>query len=276
MKVNTNSAWEGAVRLMRGNKDVLLVVAGVFFFLPTFVLGVLAPEIIDPMAGKEPETYEQMVAIVENLPASFWIANIILSLIQAAGVLALFRLLTDQQRPTVGQALGFGAKALPSYVGTQLLQLLAFVFAIGIPLSVLALAAGPAGALLAAVLAIPAFLFIFTRLSMASPIIGIEGELNPVTALTRSWTMVKGNTLRLFVFYLLLFVCLIVVTLVIGAVFGLIFALMGEQVQLLGNNLVSALLSALVATVFVTVLASIHRQLSGPASGTSPSVPPTA
>lgn len=273
MKIDTTRAWEGALKLLSSNKDVMLVVAGVFFFLPTVVVGLLAPTILDPFAGQEPQTPEQMMALIEDLPASFWIANLVIVLIQAAGVLALFRLLSDSGRPTVGEALKFGGQALPSYIGAQLLQLLVFFLLIGLPVGILGAILGAAGGFAAILLAIPAMLFLFTRFSMMSAIIGIEGQLNPLAALRQSWLMVKGNTLRLFVFYLLLFVCMIVISLIVSALLGLLLALLGEHAQAIGNTLLSGLMSAFIATIFVAVLASIHRQL---ASRRNPvSVPPT-
>ena len=273
MKIDTTRAWEGAMKLLGSNKDVILVVAGVFFFLPTVVIGLLAPEILDPFAGQEPETPEQVMALMESLPIGFWIANLVISLIQAAGVLALFRLLTDKARPTVGEALSFGGRALPSYIGAQFLQLIAFALMIGIPVAILGAVLGPAGGFAAILLAVPAFFFLFTRFSMVSPIIGIERQLNPLAALRQSWHMVKGNTVRLFIFYLLLFVCMIVISLIGAALVGLVFALFGEQVQAIGGTLLSGLMSAFIATVFVTVLAAVHRQLS--ATSNPVSVPPT-
>ena len=43
-----NRAWNDALRLLRASRDVILIVAGAFFFLPYFAFMLLTP---DPLAG---------------------------------------------------------------------------------------------------------------------------------------------------------------------------------------------------------------------------------
>ena len=43
MKLDMGRAWSDAIALLRGNQQVILIVAGVFFFLPNLALALLMP-----------------------------------------------------------------------------------------------------------------------------------------------------------------------------------------------------------------------------------------
>ena len=67
--------------------------------------------------------------------------------------------------------------------------------------------------------------------------------VNPITALGRSWRLTKGNSFRLFLFYLLLVAVFTVLSMIATLVFGLVFALGGEHVALIGQALISSLIN---------------------------------
>jgi hypothetical protein len=91
--------------------------------------------------------------------------------------------------------------------------------------------------------------------------------MNPVTALSRSWALTKGNSLRLFLFYCLLFVALIVIAIVLGIVLGIIGAIAGDGAALMISGLSNAIINLIGLTIFLAVLAAAHRQLSGASTG---------
>ena len=64
-------------------------------------------------------------------------------------------------------------------------------------------AAGAAVAALLALVAVVAFVYVMVKFSLTAPVIVMEHQLNPVRALARSWHLTRGNSLRLFGFYLL-------------------------------------------------------------------------
>ena len=65
MKLDLNAAWDHAVRLIAANREVMLVLAGVFFFLPyvLFLLLVPVPEFAE-MAGSTGETNPAVMAAI--------------------------------------------------------------------------------------------------------------------------------------------------------------------------------------------------------------------
>lgn len=265
-KLDMGKAWSDATALIGANRDVILIVAGVFVFLPNAVLAMFMPqsEELAAMQASGNADPQEVLAQMTAYYGEIWWMFVLLGIVQAVGVLGLLTLLTDRSRPTVGEALGFGAKGLLPYIVAQILLSLGIV-ALGFAL-VMAGAAIHVG--LAAVLGLVAVtlaIYLWIKFSLLSPVIAIEKQMNPVEALRRSWQLTKGNSLRLFAFYLLLFLVLIVLTLVAGIVFAM-FALAGQQVGEIVGALGGSLLNMITVVVMLAVLAAIHRQLSGGAA----------
>lgn len=264
MKFDMGRAWNDALALLMGNKDVVLVVAGVFFFLPYFAIMLFLPQemaaLQNPNAQADPE---KMMEMLGNFYSSYWWVFVLLGLLQALGMLGLMTLLTDRRRPTLGEALAIGAKYLPTYIAAQLLQGFAIGLIVVIPIALGAAMGSVAVAALLGLIGVIAAVYLFTKFSLASPVIAVEQTANPITALGRSWRMTKGNSLRIFGFYALLLVAFMVVSGVVSIVFGVGFALMGSEAAMIGNGFVSALVNAIYAALFSGILVAIHRQLSG-------------
>jgi len=264
MKLEMNLAWNDALRLLRLNRDVIAVVAGVFFFLPYFAFMLIAP---DPMAGVSAAASSDTGAMLERLTAFYgqvWWVIVLILILQAVGMLGLIALLTDRRRPTVGEALKRGAGKALSYIAAYLLLGMAGTFAL-LALVAIASALG-AGALagLAVVVGIVVWLVLFVRLSLVPPILIKENVANPLTALGRSWKLTGGNGVRLFAFYVLLFVAYLVLLLVISMVLGALFGLLAPQAAHFGEALVESVLNALWVTGFLAVLSAVHAQFAGP------------
>jgi membrane-anchored glycerophosphoryl diester phosphodiesterase (GDPDase) len=110
--------------------------------------------------------------------------------------------------------------------------------------------------------------YVMIKLSLVLPVIVIENVRNPMAALTRSWQLTKGNSLRLFVFYLLLTIAYFVIVMVIGMVSMapvVLIAGQGKAAMLVGG-LVSGIVGAAASALLTAILAAIHRQLAGPSA----------
>lgn len=268
IKLDMGKAWNDAVAMLSANKDVVLVIAGVFFFLPNAFATLAMPHAtveLEAMAasGGEPDP-AAMLEMFTALYSEIWWIILLLALFQAVGVLSLLALLTDSSRPTVGEALGFGAKALLPYIAVQLLSSVIMVLAIALPAALGTLIAPGIGALLALAGMIVA-VYLYVKFSLSSPVIAIEKIMNPFTALRRSWQLTKGNSFRLFAFYVLLVLVLLVISIIASMVWA-IFGIMGEQIGLFATAIGGAIVSMGTIVVFMAVLASLHRQLSGGSS----------
>ena len=266
-KLNAGEAWNDAVKLLTANMQVVLIVAGVFFFLPGAIAGIALPQPaeLEAMAasGAEPDP-EAMLAVLQGYYTSNWYWFLLLSLVQGVGMIALLALLTDRARPTVGEALGFGAKGVLPYFVAQLLVALLVSLAIVVLVGLGALV-NVAVAILLGLVGFVLAVYLFVKMSMIAPVIAIEKVLNPLRAVQKSWTLTKGNSLRLFGFYALLFLVLVVLTLLAGMLFS-IFAIIGQQVGLFIEAIGGALMSMATSIVMLGVLAAVHMQLSGRAT----------
>jgi hypothetical protein len=97
-------------------------------------------------------------------------------------------------------------------------------------------------------------------------VIAIDKVFNPVTVVARSWRLTKGNSVRLFLFYVLLVIVYIIVSMVVVSVIGALTLVLGQDTALTINGIVSGVLSAGVTVVFVAIIAAVHRQLAGPSA----------
>jgi hypothetical protein len=277
MKFDGNRAWNDAVRAVSANREVLLVLAGVFFFLPGLVAALflsgyqaeMAASVTAVMAApKSAAALQQMMHAYGDI-APYVIA---LLLVQTLGYMAMLALLTDHRRPTVGEAMAIGARSLPALIGAILVFFLAYVLA-SLPLGAILMACIAAlGAELGSAIGITidmvVLIVVLTRLSLTLPVIVMEGLHRPIAALQRSWQITGGSTLRLLAFYVMLGIAYIVITIALSALLSLLSAATGTgEGFLLLSGAISGVIGALTSIVLTAILAAVHRQLTGPSHG---------
>lgn len=263
MKLDLNAAWDQTVRLLGVNREMLLVLGGVFFFLPTVVFSLAVPMPDFAMvAGPEGENTEALMAAMNGFIAQYWWAILLLLLVWNLGALAVMAVIGDPTRPTVGQAVRRGLSYLPTQFGSLIVTnlLTSLVLTAAFILGILTGSQLVAQAL--ALLAFPVIIWLLTRWSLSSPTVAIEKTANPLAALRRSWGMTRGNALRLLAFYVLLFAAFFVVSQVLGLLFSVIVALPGAGIARVIEALLSGLLTAVLLLLIYAVLASVHRQLA--------------
>ena len=270
-KLDMSRAWNEAIAMLSANSQVVLVVAGVFLFLPNAISALFMPGSAELLAqmealGPSPDPDATLALFTEYLRQSWWI-YLLQALVQAVGVLGLLALLTDRERPTVGQALVFGAVALVPYLLGQILIGAAQTLVIVVPMA-LGSAASAALGLLLAMVGVVAAVYFWVKFSLLSPVIAIERVMNPLAALARSWRLTKGNSLVLFAFYALIILAAIVISLVSQLVIG-IFGLVGQQAMLFASAILGSLITMGLSVVMLGVMAAVHRQLSGRDQGIS-------
>lgn len=259
MKFDMGQAWSEAMAMIAGNREVLLVVAGIFFFLPAMLLAFNMPD-LESMALERPE---QLQAAMLQFYAQAWWVLLLVSLTSVAGYLTLLTLLRDSSRPTVGQAIKAGLLGLLPAIGTYLLFMIGGTLALVVLVGLLAVAAGSAAATLGLLVWLVGFIYMAVKASLSAPVIAIERTYNPVAVLSRSWKLTKGNSLRLLGFGALLFVAYMVIAAVLQlALNGFKLALADSAFQVI-NAVVSGVLSTVVAVISVALLAAVHRQLAG-------------
>lgn len=262
MKFDLDTAWKDTTRLFRENFSLLAVIAGVFYFVPYAAALLWIPGMSELVAGQFDPNSDRMQAMVNQMFASYWWAIILLMIVQSTGMLAMLTLLRRHEKPTVAEAIGNGARSVPTYIAATLIMGFGLGFLIAL-LVAIPLATGiTALAVIGGIAAFVFFCYALTKLSLSTPVIAIEGQLNPITALRRSWQLTKGNSVRLFFFYLLLVIAYAVISALIGMVLALLFALGGPESQEFGQAIGTSLINALASIVSACLLAAVYRQFT--------------
>lgn len=262
MKFDLDTAWKDTTGLVRDNLRLLAVLSGVFYFLPYLAAMLWVPGMSELVMGQFDPNSDRMEAMVQSLFADYWWAFVLLTFVQGIGLLSMLALLRRRANPTVAEAIKVGVRSVASYVVATILM----GFLIGLA-AVLIVAPGALTGLAAitiigVIVLIVAMFYLFTKFSMVSPVIAIDGVLNPLEALSRSWKLTKGNSIRIFFFYVLLMVAYLVISTVVSLVFSLVFALGGAEAQTFGSAFSASLMQAVFAVVFIGVLAAVHAQLT--------------
>ena len=263
MKLDLNAAWDQAVRLIAMNREVMLVLGGVFFFLPYVIFSLMVPlPDFAAVAGPTGEDSSALMASFDGFMADYWWALLLLALIQTAGATAVMAVIGDPARPTVKAAMRRGAVFLVPSLAAQVLTSLVTFVVLFVAILLGAVTGSKAIAATLAIFALPVILWVMTRLSLAGAAIAIEQTVNPVAALRRSWRLTRGNGLRMLAFYLLLFAAFFVVSQVLGLLVRLATALPSAEIAEVIGALLSGLLFAAMIMLGYSVLASVHRQLA--------------
>lgn len=261
MKFESNLAWKQASSSIGANREVLLALAGVFFLVPSlaFALFFPAPE---PTPG---QSESQIMAAMQAYYGSAMPVLIPMALVQAAGTLAMLTLFTDKSRPTVSEAIRLGLAGILPYIAAQLILGIGIGLVGGVALALGAVTGSTAVTGLAIAAVVLGVIYAAIKTSLVAPIVAVERERNPIAALRRSWRLTKGNSVRIGLFYLLLFVAFVVVMSVILMIVGVILAALGSaETARIGGAVVSSAIGAVMALYFVAVIAAVHRQLAGP------------
>ncbi|TCD04104.1 hypothetical protein EYB45_09300 [Erythrobacteraceae bacterium CFH 75059] len=262
MTFDMNRAWDDAVRLLRNNKELVLVLAGLFFFLPAFALGVFVPE---TLTGPDlANTTDPMQATADYFNRNGgWL--LLVQLIQAVGMLSILALLANRQR-TVGQSLKVAMLALAPFMVAQLFVGLAFG-ALGSTAAALGAAISPALGVVIGLAAVVVLMVALARLVPLAPLLVSEQRFNPFRALADSWRMTKGAGWRILLFLFLISIGIAVVSMVLRLTTNLVSALIANaEIATFVSSALSGAFGALWLSLLMAVLMAVFRQASAPAS----------
>ncbi len=263
MKFDSSRAWKEATAAISANREVVYALAGVFFLLPGLAIALLFPS-PEPAPGMSGEATAALVSEYYTSVIPYLLPTM---LFQAAGTLALLTLLTDRTGPTVGQAIGIGARSVLWYFLAQILAGLGVGVVGGLVIGATAITGSNPVVVMGFVLALMIGAYVLIRTSLIAPVIAVEGVRNPIAALKRSWRLMSGNTARVAVFYLLVLAVFLVVMLVVMSIVGIVVALLaGAETVALAGAVVSSAINAVMALYFVAIIAATHRQFVGPSA----------
>ena len=268
MKFDMGAAWNEAVAMISANREVLAIVAGIFFFLPTLLVTMLGPDMSAMFAmGSDPEQIEQMSEQVLAAYGDIWWLYALATVAQILGYISLLTLLRDEGRPTVGEAISMGVKGLLPSIGAYLLASFGIALLFVAIVALAALTGIEALAAVAVLVGLVVMVYVMIKFSLSAPVIAIEKVSNPVAVLRRSWTLTKGNSFRLLGFFGLIFIAYFVISMIAGLITAGVMATVGGEVGKFLQGVLGGLLGMVATIVIVAVLAAAHRQLAGPSAG---------
>lgn len=266
MTFSLDETWRDAARLLRTNGSMLLPLGGVFFLLPLIVYSLAVPVFVAP------QSQDQLVlaqALAEYLP-KIVLPTMLLGAVFVLGSGAIYHLLLDPARPTVGRAIAAGARSWPSLmlllIILSVVQLLLLV-TISLVAGLLGLEPGGASLLFIGFLLVAAY--VSARFVPAGPAIAAERLRNPVAFVRRSLGLTKGKGMRialfLFVFGVASLILVYAVQIVVGSVLVLLGGDAGRQIA----GVLGSVLSSAALVVLTVIYASIYRRLSSSGASVS-------
>src|SRR6478736_9048797 len=176
MKFDMTTAWQEAMAMIAANREVLAVVAGIFFLLPSVGIAMAMPGTEQMVASDAKDAEAQLMALY----GQWWWLLAVTVVLQMIGTLAVLALLRDYNRPTVGEALKTGAVGLLPYLAASLMLGMALVLVLGL-LFALAMAVGGQGLVaVAVIIALPVLFYVMVKFLLAGPVVAIEKVFNPL------------------------------------------------------------------------------------------------
>jgi len=216
-----------------------------------------------------PEAFAQIFA---GMGFGFFLVYLVVIAISLVAQAAICALCGDPRRPTIGEALTTGVRSLPALAGAFLLVI---VGAIGVGLLLALLMAGAAmGAnqpwliFVLGLVAMVGAVYLMTKLSMVLPVVVLDEVRGPLMAIGRSWELTRGNSLRLFGYFLL-------IGILMGVVYFALVAALGGVGSNGGGGIAVAIVLGLLVLVYallagiywLAAVVAAHRQLGGPSTG---------
>lgn len=259
-KLDMGRAWTQATGMIGANRDLVGVLAGLFLFIPFFVLlyALFSSGIDVGGGGGEPNPEKVAAGINAFLLANWW-ALLLAALGQLSGGIAILALLGDPDRPTVREVLGRVLRLIVPVVLGQLLVALATQ----LPSLLAGLMPETVAAALSLVV-LPVTIYLTVKFCLVNAVIVLGRQRNPLAAMGGSWRLTKGNSFRLFAFFAMLILLGAVIALIVMLVIGLVLSAAGDRFALIGNAAMLGLLLTAFYTVSFALTAAIYRQLSQP------------
>jgi hypothetical protein len=240
-ELDFTAAWNDGMALLKAHREAALAIAGVFIFLPQLIFGFLFPQPEFNTTGDSNAVFAQLIEFYKSIMP--WL--LLISVFSGIGNLAITFMAINARQPAAGEAIVLGAK---HYV-TMLVAGLLSGFAIGIGL----------------VFLIVPGIYLAIKFCLASTVVAAEEQLNPITALSRSWQITKGNSLRIFGFLLVIGIVGGIAALLFNMLFAGIGLVLPGSAGMIVTTLGSAISATVLAVIVLFILIGIYRQLSTPA-----------
>ena len=260
-KFDMGAAWDDSIVLLRSHLPLTATIAAVFIFLPNLVLSWFGPVPIEPAAGA---SMDQVMAVFRQSMGEILPYQLLISVIGAIGGVGVLRLWLSRTGTSVGDALMFALRMIPTMVAVQIVLFVTLALAVFL-LFLPGIAIGGGGGIALVALGWLGFLglaaYFCGRLSVISPIIADRTVYNPLAAIQESLVLTKGNGWRIFLFMFLVVLVFLIAALFIGGMVGVVAGWAGGAGRMV-TGLVEAVVAGIGGLVSVAVSAAAYRQLA--------------
>jgi hypothetical protein len=251
-KLDLNAAWATLVAQYKGHKSHVVLLAGLFLFVPLCFAGILLGQ-LDLQPGASDTAMRKMVT---EFMSNNWYWFVLITLITRYGELAISMVLLDRSLPTLKDILQVSITLLAAFLGATVLVNIATLM-----ISSLAVGTGALAVVIDLIMFFAA-VFLSVRFGLLAAIISAEKTRNPLHALKRSWEITDGNVGRIILFY----VAAIFITLVCGLMFWIFLSFLLDMAlpSSIAQPMTLALgaaLFAMIATLVTLIGASVYVQL---------------
>jgi hypothetical protein len=195
MEVSTSGILSRMFEMMRGRFGPLLgiwfvyfavqIAFGIVFFLVVGASALAGGALADPSA---------MAGIGVGMMVLLLVFYLVYLLIYVASYASLTSMASPLHRPAFGDALHAGVRSALPLFGAMVVLFFAY-FVLAFVIGTIAGLLGTTGSTVFAILLIPALIYVGCRLSVVFPLIAVDGIRNPITAITRSWSLTSGSVL---------------------------------------------------------------------------------
>ena len=261
-KFDMGAAWDDSMVLLKSHSPLTLTIAAVFLFLPTLAVSWFGPVPLEPAANA---TFQEIMATFQESARQAIPYQLLTGVIGAIGGVGIMRLWLSRTGISVGDALVFALKMVPTMIAVQLILGVGVgVIAVGLFLPGIAAGGGAIGALLlfvAALLFLGICFYLWGRLAVTSPVLVDRILYNPLTAIQESWRLTKDNGWRIALFMFLVTLVVLIVAVMLG---GLVAALVGtsDGIGRMLTGLVEGGVAAVGGIVSAAISAAAYRQLA--------------
>lgn len=282
MKFSASKALSESFEILTGRFGPMVVISAIFTFVPAVIFMGYMTSVIPGFGDPNPQDPMAAFSMIGQFLGQMAIVFIVYLLIRTVGTLALTLAAGGRPGITIGDAIGEGVRSMLPLLGVYMLLLvgylvIAMVVALTVGLSVGgALSGRDAPGVGMGLTMLVMFLGLFAliiwlaaKLSLILPVIAIDKERNPINAISRSWSLTRGATLKIVLLYLLGAIAAFVISFIAGLAIGGLAA--ADPASIGGPGFwismsINMAISALIGMFFIALIVAIHRQLAGPST----------
>ncbi len=228
MKVEIGRVFSGMFAMVRDQFMPLAGLWGVFLLFQVLLIGLIFGGIGGTalLTGNlNPEDALDVLGLGAGILLVMLVAYFVYLYLYGVQSAAMVQSASPRMRSGFGEALSGGFRCGFSMLGVFLLLFVGYIilsFIVGL-LELIFGFLGSFGDFLVSLIAFAALVYLACRLSVIVPVVAVDGERNPISAIRRTWDITNGNLLPIFLIALIVVALVIVMAIVFGVVFGGVF-----------------------------------------------------